>query len=189
MPGSPDDRQPCPKCGALNCLADDTCVSCGYDLPPPDKRERRASGEAAAAVADPARSGQSHVETRSNGKVPPPAMERRARGAPFGWMSIVCACLSALLLLLVFLLLFLPVIVIPFGVQEPIWPNADHRFGWLEMVYVIALLWLAAIVLGILAVRRGDRRRGIAGLMLCGLEVALGVDLVCLGCVLITIAG
>ncbi len=31
---STGDRQPCPQCGALNYVADDICVSCGYDLPP-----------------------------------------------------------------------------------------------------------------------------------------------------------
>lgn len=31
---SDGNRQPCPKCGALNYLADDICVSCGYDLLP-----------------------------------------------------------------------------------------------------------------------------------------------------------
>jgi predicted nucleic-acid-binding Zn-ribbon protein len=36
---STDDRQPCPQCGALNYAADDICVSCGYDLPPPGQAE------------------------------------------------------------------------------------------------------------------------------------------------------
>jgi hypothetical protein len=30
-----DDRQSCPKCGAPDYLADDICVSCGFDLLPP----------------------------------------------------------------------------------------------------------------------------------------------------------
>jgi hypothetical protein len=33
------DRQPCPQCGALNYVADDICVGCGFDLPPPGKAE------------------------------------------------------------------------------------------------------------------------------------------------------
>lgn len=36
---SSSERQPCPQCGALNYAADDICVSCGYDLPPPGKAE------------------------------------------------------------------------------------------------------------------------------------------------------
>jgi len=39
---SPGDREPCPQCGALNYIADDICVSCGYDLPPPGKVEAEA---------------------------------------------------------------------------------------------------------------------------------------------------
>jgi hypothetical protein len=131
---------------------------------------------------------RSQVDEQGKRKAPRPP-KRHGRGAPFGWMSIVCACLSALLLSLVFLFFSLPVIVIPFGVQEPMWLYADDRSAPFEVLYVIPLLWVAAIVFGIVAVRRGDRRRGIAGLMLCGLEVALGVNVVCLGCMLLTIAG
>jgi hypothetical protein len=36
------DRLPCPKCGALNYVSDDICVSCGYDLLPARKGEPEA---------------------------------------------------------------------------------------------------------------------------------------------------
>jgi hypothetical protein len=32
-------RQPCPKCGALNYVADDVCMGCGYDLPPAEAQQ------------------------------------------------------------------------------------------------------------------------------------------------------
>jgi hypothetical protein len=69
---SHNDRQPCPKCGALNYVADDICVSCGYDLPPVGKPAPPAPDEGATAEPGLEPDGRSEVETRGAGEPAPP---------------------------------------------------------------------------------------------------------------------
>jgi len=81
------------------------------------------------------------------------------RDWPFGWTSIASACLAA----------FLPIL----GYALPMAYSMDREMRRLAAFCTKAgpAFWLAAVVLGIVAIVRGDRGRGIAGLVICAIEV------------------
>jgi hypothetical protein len=91
----------------------------------------------------------------------PPLPQERTQEWPYGWASIACACLAVLVPLAGRMLASLGV--------------AHLSLHHLSSLCVKAgpPLWLCGLVLGIVAVIRGDRRRGIAGLVICGVEFVL----------------
>lgn len=92
---SSGDRQPCPKCGAANYAADDVCVSCGYDLPPPGKAEpgepAPPSKEAPRLLPCP-KCGVRHYDTDTTCLVcGAPLHGYRPRRDPWGMTSVLCS--------------------------------------------------------------------------------------------------
>jgi hypothetical protein len=80
---------------------------------------------------------------------------------PLGWSSIACALLAGFLPLLSYAL--------------PMAYSLDRETRRLLALGMkgAPLFWLGGLVLGIVAITRGDRGRGIAGLVICAVEVVL----------------
>jgi len=80
---------------------------------------------------------------------------------PLGWSSIACALLAGFLPLLSYAL--------------PMAYSLDRETRRLLALGLkgAPVFWLAGLVLGIAAITRGDKGRGIAGLVICAVEVVL----------------
>jgi hypothetical protein len=109
------------------------------------------------------------MDERGQGRLPQPSAPAPAARPllSLGSASIICACL---------------VVVVPvlgFALPEAMGTYA-RPIGRMSELLVKAgpVFWLAGLGLGIAAMLRGDRRRGIAGIVICSVElglVALGI--------------